>query len=230
MFPDSNFRMTDETLEKLTKQYIESQPLGTPEVNFAWQGGEPTLMGVDFFRRAVELQKKYAREGMTISNALQTNGTKLDDEWGVFLHENEFLIGLSIDGPKEIHDKYRKDKQGNGSFDAVMRGLDILKKYKVEFNTLTVVQRDNSYHAKEIYTFLKSLGSTFFQFIPIVEFEHNLVGHRSVESKQWGTFLNTILDCWSCTPSLSDLPRLGGVAMFCITTLICPCWFLTRLG
>jgi len=196
MFEGSNFRMSDETLENFVRQYIEVQPLGTPEVSFGWQGGEPTLMGVDFFRRAVELQKKYARKGMKISNGLQTNGTRLNDEWGIFLHENDFLVGISIDGPKRLHDKFRLDKKGNGSFDQVMAGLEVLKKHKVEFNTLTVVQKDNADHPEEIYQFLKSIGSNFFQFIPIVEYSESDVSYRSVEGEQWGIFLNTILDTW----------------------------------
>jgi len=196
MFEGSNFRMSDETLENFVRQYIEVQPLGTPEVSFGWQGGEPTLIGVDFFRRAVELQKKYARKGMNISNALQTNGTRLNDEWGIFLHENDFLVGISIDGPKRLHDKFRLDKKGNGSFDQVMAGLEVLKNHKVEFNTLTVVQKDNADHPEEIYQFLKSIGSNFFQFIPIVEYSESDVSYRSVEGEQWGIFLNTILDAW----------------------------------
>ena len=195
-FENSKFKMTDEMLELFISQYIAAQPLGTPEVNFGWQGGEPTLMGVGFFKRAVELQKKYAREGMTVSNGFQTNGTLLDDEWGEFLHENEFLIGVSIDGPRDHHNKYRLDKRGGGSFDAVSAGIEVLKRHKVEFNTLTVVQDNNGDHPKEIYDFLKSIGSTFFQFIPIVEFEHGTVGQRSVAPKQWGTFLNGIFDHW----------------------------------
>ncbi len=139
-----------------------------PEIHFAWQGGEPTLLGVDFFRKAVALQKKFA-EGKTIFNAIQTNGTLLNDEWGEFLAANKFLVGLSVDGPAELHDKYRVDKRQQPTFAAVMRGLELLKKHGVEFNTLTVVHRENSQQPLEVYRFLKSVGSQFLQFIPLVE-------------------------------------------------------------
>ena len=114
------WQMSDEVLEEYVRQYIEAQDV--PEINFAWQGGEPTLLGVRFFRKAVELQQRFAN-GKRISNALQTNGTLLDDEWGAFLNEHRFLVGLSVDGPRELHDAYRVDKQNRPTFDAVMRGL-----------------------------------------------------------------------------------------------------------
>lgn len=205
LFPESkSFRMNEETLEAFTRGYIECQPQGCREVNFAWQGGEPTMLGVKFFRRAVELQEQYARPGMSILNSIQTNGTLLDDEWGEFLHENNVLVGISIDGPEEIHDEYRFDKQGRGTFDDVMRGLDVLKRHEVEYNTLTVVQNRNSQDGKGIYDFLKSIGSTFFQFIPIVEPDpeapENALGARvsprSVESAQYGRFLSDVMDRW----------------------------------
>ena len=158
--------MSDEVLETYIREYIESLEL--PVVNFAWQGGEPTLLGLKFFKRAVEFQKKYAG-GKTIENAIQTNGILLDDEWADFLALNRFLVGLSIDGPREIHDRYRVDKGGRPTFDRVMQGLGCLKRHGVEFNTMTVVQRDNSRHALEVYRFLKEEGSGFMQFIPIVE-------------------------------------------------------------
>lgn len=222
MYPDApnHFKMSDETLEQFVKHYIEDHPPMTKEIQFAWQGGEPTLMGIDFFKRAIELQKKYAKPGSNITNSMQTNATLLDDEWGAFLKENNFLIGVSVDGPKEIHDKFRYYKSKKGSFDMVKRGIDILIKHKVEFNTLTVVHRFNADYAKEIYDFLKEIGSTFFQFIPIVEHNytehggknvigaHNSpgkkyelmegvnLGERSLRPEQWGKFLNTIFDRW----------------------------------
>ena len=134
-----DFRMRGDVLESYVRQYIHTYPLDT--VQFAWQGGEPTLLGIPFFERVVDLQKKYAN-GKKIENALQTNGTLLDNEWGDFLARNRFLIGLSIDGPQELHDAYRVDKGGQPTFARVMRGLDILKKYSVEFNTLTVINRN----------------------------------------------------------------------------------------
>ncbi len=170
LYPDSrSFHMSAEVLEAFTRQYIESQPQDAPEVNFAWQGGEPTLLKLDFFRRAVRLQKRYARPGLRVSNSLQTNGTLLDDDWGKFLKDENFLVGLSLDGPEKMHDRYRRDKRGQGSFKKVMRGLEVLKRHEVEFNTLTVVQADNANHPGAVYDFLEASGSRFFQFIPIVE-------------------------------------------------------------
>jgi len=167
LYPDERkWKMSDEVLERYIRQYIQHQE--TPEISFAWQGGEPTLLGVDFFQRVVELQRVYA-DGKTIHNALQTNGTLLDDRWGEFLAANGFLVGLSIDGPRELHDAYRVDKHQRGSFDDVIRGLGVLKRHWVEFNTLTVVNRLNSHKALEVYRFLKQIGSEFLQFIPLVE-------------------------------------------------------------
>ncbi|MEY4916288.1 MAG: hypothetical protein RL616_201 [Verrucomicrobiota bacterium] len=167
MYPGENsWRMSDAVLEKYIRDYIHSQPVA--EINFAWQGGEPTLLGVEFFRKAVALQQKFA-DGKIISNAIQTNGTLLDDEWCEFLAANKFLVGLSVDGPAELHDKYRVDKRQQPTFDTVMRGLEFLKKHRVEFNTLTVVNRSNSQSPLAVYRFLKSIGSEFLQFIPLVE-------------------------------------------------------------
>ena len=159
-------RMKPEVLETYVRDYIAAQP--GPMVSFAWQGGEPTLLGVDFFRTAVALQAKYA-QGKTIENAFQTNGVLLDDEWGEFLATNRFLVGISIDGPAHLHDAYRIDKGGQPTFDRVMAGLGVLKKHKIEFNTLTTVHRKNSRHALEVYQFLRKIGSGYLQFIPIVE-------------------------------------------------------------
>lgn len=212
LYPDTtDWCMSDQVLETYIRQYIEAQ--NVPVVWFAWQGGEPTILGVDYFRKVVELQDKYAN-GKRIKNALQTNGILLDDEWGEFLAHNHFLLGLSIDGPRTLHDKYRVDKRGQRTFDKVMRGLGVLKKHAVEFNTLTVVQRHNSYHPLEVYRFLKEIGSTFMQFIPIVERSasrttpHGLtlitpnvmqparVSSWSVEPRQYGRFLCEIFDEW----------------------------------
>ncbi len=198
MFDDGEqFRMSDEVLEETIRQYIAAQPAGTGELNFGWQGGEPTLMGVDFFRRVVELQKKYARPDLEVNNGLQTNGTLLDDEWGKFLHDEKFLIGLSIDGPEELHNRYRLDVQGRGTFDRVMAGLDVLRRHDVEFNALTVVQHDNADHPRRVYDFLADKGITFLQFIPIVEHHGGEgVSGRSVAPEQFGRFLNGIFDRW----------------------------------
>lgn len=167
LFPAGNSRrMTDEVLEAYVRKYIESQP--SMEVAFHWQGGEPTLMGIDFYRRAVELQKRYAGR-KRISNVLQTNGTLLDDEWGRFLYEGNWLIGLSIDGPGDIHNVHRLDAKGNGSFDSVMRGLDVLRRHRVEFNVLTSVTPTSTSQPTRVYEFLKEAGVSFIQFMPIVE-------------------------------------------------------------
>ena len=163
---ERKWAMSEEVLETYVRQYIEAQD--GPEVYFAWQGGEPTLLGVEFFQRVVELQQKYAG-GKRISNALQTNGTLLDDAWCEFFAEHAFLVGLSVDGPAELHDKYRVDKNGGTTFDAVMRGLGFLQKHGVDFNTLTVVNRGNADQPSEVYRFLKEIGSEFLQFIPLVE-------------------------------------------------------------
>ena len=205
------YRMADDVLEAYIRQYIQSQP--SQFVSFAWQGGEPTLLGVAFFERVVELQKKYA-DGKTIENAFQTNGTLLDDAWGEFLARHKFLIGLSVDGPEEIHDAYRLDKGGKPTFARVMRGLGILKKHGVEFNTLTVIHRKNSYRPHEVYRFLKEIGSKYLQFIPIVERvaaqpdanglrltkpysrQESSVSEWSVEPLQFGRFLQQVFDDW----------------------------------
>jgi uncharacterized protein len=213
-----SWQMPDDLLESYIRQYIEQQDV--PEISFAWQGGEPTLLRVRFFRRVVELQARYAG-GKRIVNALQTNGTLLDDEWGEFLAAHQFLVGLSVDGPNDLHDVYRVDKQGLPTFDAVMRGLEVLKRHNVEFNTLTVVNRRNSLEPERVYAFLKEIGSGFIQFIPLVErkspgpiaspnglIQIDLapppregsarapVTDWSVRSEDWGRFLTTIFDTW----------------------------------
>ncbi len=212
LYPDqTEFRMSDDVLESFIRQKIEYHQV--PQVSFTWQGGEPTLLGIDFFRKVVKLQHKYAN-GKKIDNAFQTNSILLDDEWCNFFAEHHFLIGLSIDGPEELHDAYRVNKGGKPSFKKVMHGIEVLKKNGVEFNTLTVVQRDNSYKPLEVYRFLKEIGSGFMQFIPIVErisettlgSEVNLippgymqdarVTNWSVEPQQFGKFLSTIFDEW----------------------------------
>ncbi|MGD1085951.1 MAG: anaerobic sulfatase maturase [Verrucomicrobiota bacterium] len=218
LYPEERqWRMSDAVLEAYIRQYIEGQP--GPEIYFAWQGGEPTLLGVEFFQRAVQLQRKHAGDKI-ISNALQTNGTLLDDAWCGFLAEEKFLVGLSIDGPREAHDRYRVDKGGKPTFDAVMRGLGLLKKHGVEFNTLTVVHRANAGRPVEVYRFLKEIGSGFLQFIPLVERaaagrsetpglefaeppEPGQTGgpaapvtEESVEAEQYGEFLCAIFDEW----------------------------------
>ncbi len=142
LYPGSDFRMRDETLETFTQQYIQAQR--APEVTFGWQGGEPLLMGLDFFQRAVAYQERYRRPGARVVNAMQTNGVLLDDDWCRFFREHDFLIGLSLDGPRDMHDAYRRDKGGAPSFERVMRGLALLKKHRGEFNILTTVHAANA--------------------------------------------------------------------------------------
>ena len=205
------FRMSDGVLESYIRQFIQTQP--GQQVSFAWQGGEPTLLGIPFFERVVELQEKYAG-GKSVDNAFQTNGTLLDDQWGEFLARNKFLIGLSIDGPDELHDAYRLDKGGQPTHARVLRGLGFLKKHGVEFNTLTVVNRKNSYHPLKVYRFLKEIGSKYLQFIPVVEQQASApdpnglvllkpyarqetqVSEWSVEPLQFGKFLSAVFDEW----------------------------------
>lgn len=219
LYPDERkWRMSDEVLEEYIRQYVQAQP--GSEVAFTWQGGEPTLLGVDFFRKVVALQKKHAN-GKKISNALQTNGVLLNGEWCDLFAGHRFLIGISIDGPRELHDRYRVNKGGKSSFDAVVRGIELLKREQVEFNTLTVVHRANSQRPLDVYRFLKEMGSGFIQFIPLVErhappkmkllglsldqppvlgeksTDSSPVTSWSVESKQYGRFLCEIFDEWA---------------------------------
>ena len=196
LYPNTrSFRMTDEVLENYVRQYIESQQVN--EITFAWQGGEPTLMGVDFFRRAVEYQQKYQRVGTRIQNTFQTNATLLNDEWGKFFKQNNFLIGISIDGPPELHDKYRYDKRGRPSSDDVLRGLKFLQKHQVDYNVLCVVNSHNADYPLEVYRYFKELSAQFMQFIPAVEHVGEKgVTDRSVRAAQYGKFLCAIFDEW----------------------------------
>lgn len=221
LYPNSKSRMADQTLENYIRQTLESHR--TPEVTIAWQGGEPTLMGVDFFRRSIEYAEQYKRPGQTIEYTFQTNGVLLDDEWCAFFKEHNFLIGLSVDGPEEIHDTYRLNKGGQGTFKQVMRGLDFLKKHEVDFNILCTVNAANQSHGRRVYRFFRDeLGATWIQFIPIVERATaellplanlgwherpggdrplymqagNLVTERSVGGEQYGRFLVDIFEEW----------------------------------
>lgn len=205
LYPGSKFRMSDEVLESYIRQLIKAHL--SPQVTVAWQGGEPTLMGIDFYRRAIELQEKYRKPGMTFENTMQTNGTLLDDEWCRFFKENGFLIGISIDGPRELHDAYRVDKKGEGTFDRVMKGLHLLQKHGVEYNVLTTVNRVNADYPLEVYRFLRDeAGTDWIQFIPVVERinggertlyqKGDTVSDRSVQPEQFGHFLSLIFDEW----------------------------------
>ncbi len=205
LYPGSKFRMSEPLLETYIRQLIESHQVD--QVNIAWQGGEPTLMGLDFYRRAMEIVEKHRRPGMTFLHTMQTNGTLLDDAWCAFLKEHNFLMGLSIDGPHALHDVYRVDKGGGPTFDKVMRGLRLLQKHGVDYNLLTTVNRVNGDHPLEVYRFLRDEAKTdWMQFIPVVERinddggtllqEGTTVTDRSVLPEQFGTFLSTIFDEW----------------------------------
>jgi uncharacterized protein len=205
LYPGSPFRMTDKVLETYIRQLIAAHR--TREVAVAWQGGEPTLMGLEFYRRAIVLQNKHREPKMTFENTMQTNGTLLDDEWCEFFKENNFLIGLSLDGPRELHDAYRVDKGGQGTFERVMRGLRLLQKHEVDYNILTTVNRINADYPLEVYRFFRDeVGADWIQFIPVVERiseqgqtlyqQGTQVSERSVQPEQFGRFLTTIFDEW----------------------------------
>ena len=211
--PTASRRMSDAVLESFTRQYIESQPQG--EVVFSWQGGEPTLLGVQFFRRAVEIQKRYA-DGQPVANTLQTNGVLLDEEWCSFLAENRFLVGVSVDGPPDLHDRFRRDGTDGPTAERVLRGIREMSARGVQFNTLTVVNRVNADKPLEVYRHLRSIGSRFMQFIPLVErlTDGNHAGRAlagppgtgdgdaatvapwSVQPRQYRDFLCAIFDLW----------------------------------
>jgi uncharacterized protein len=202
LYPGSNFRMTDAVHESYIRQLLEAHQI--PQVTVAWQGGEPTLMGLEFFKRSVELQKKYQKPGMQIQNTFQTNGILINEKWCEFFHENNFLVGLSFDGPQQLHDFYRRDKSGKGTFDRVMRALCLLQKHNVEFNILCTVNSKNVDYPLKVYKFFRDQAKTqYIQFIPVVERanetgfqEGNTVTERSVDPEQFGRFLIEIFDEW----------------------------------
>jgi len=221
LYPNEKSRMSDATLEEYIRQLLESHRV--PDVTVAWQGGEPTLMKLDFFRHSVELVEKYRRPGQVINHTFQTNGLLLNDEWCEFFKKNNFLVGLSVDGPREIHDTYRVDRGGQGTFDKVMKGLSFLQRHKVEYNILCTVNAANENHGRTVYRFFRDeLKAKWIQFIPIVERASsetidianlgwsvqkdrkrilytqtgNLVTERTVGSLQYGRFLVDIFEEW----------------------------------
>jgi uncharacterized protein len=235
-------RMSDAVLEKLIKDYMG---LRFQLSGFAWQGGEPTLMGLDFYKRAVELQKKYGVTGQEVGNSLQTNAILLDNaDWCRFLHESKFLVGISIDGPKELHDHYRLDLGGHGTWDRVMRAIECCKEHRVEFNTLTLVNHLTADHADEVFDFLIELGSRYLQFIPCVEVDPQTggigngdqlltldrrikcqeltpsapsVAEFSVSPKQYGDFLCRVFDRWvQFGPQRLSIRDFDSILTFCI--------------
>jgi uncharacterized protein len=197
LYAGERSRMSDEVLESYLCQLITAHR--TPEVTVAWQGGEPTLMGLDFFRRAVAIEERYRKPGMVIQNTLQTNGTVLDDEWCAFFRAHRFLIGVSLDGPPEMHDAFRLDRRGKPTAGRVVEGIRLLQKHGVEFNILATVNAANAGHPLEVFRYLRDeIGAEFIQFIPIVERSDQATGvsHRSVTAEQWGQFLITVFDEW----------------------------------
>lgn len=205
----ARFTMSDELLERFIREYIESQTM--PQVLFTWHGGEALMRPLSFYKRVVELQQRYAR-GMHIDNAIQTNGTLLTDEWCEFFAEQGWLVGVSIDGPQEFHDEYRRNKMGQPSFRKVMHGIDLLKKHQVEWNALAVINDYNADYPLEFYNFFKEIDCRYIQFTPIVErlFNHKDGRHLaspmerenvpladfSVSPEQWGDFLIALFDEW----------------------------------
>jgi uncharacterized protein len=213
LYPEtSSWVMSQEVLEKYIRDTIAGND--TPEVGFVWQGGEPTLLGLEFFQSVIALQRRYAG-GKRITNSIQTNGTLLDDDWCSFLKEHGFLVGISIDGPADLHDAYRVDKRDRPTFDQVMRGYELLRKHGVDTNVLTVVNRHNGAEPLRVYRFLKGIGAEHIQFIPVVERlatdglltlagpprpravePHRQVSDWSVLPEQYGEFLVAVYDEW----------------------------------
>lgn len=210
------YRIADDVLRTFIARYISSQP--TPVVEFVWQGGEPTLLGIDFFRRVIDLQEPFIGT-KTITNSLQTNGTLLTDEWCDFLKAHNFMVGISLDGPRDVHDRYRRDRKGNGTFDAAMRGLKLLQKHAVEYNVLACVARETAQRPVDVYRFFKDQGIEFIQFSPVVErtpdalskqrdlrfagppdlsttHVHSEVTPWSVRPEEYGDFLIAIYEDW----------------------------------
>ena len=195
LYPGDRFRMTDAVLEAYIGQLLAAH--SDPEVTIAWQGGEPTLMGVDFFRRALRIAEQHRRPGQVLHHTIQTNATLLTDEWAELLREHRFLVGVSIDGPRELHDTYRVDKRGAPTFDKVRDGLHLLQQHGVDINVLCTVNAGNQDHPLDVYRFFRDeLGVQHVQLIPIVEREGDGVTDRSVDPVKWGEFLVTIFEEW----------------------------------
>jgi len=210
-------RMSNEVLEKLVKDYLQ---LGFPEAVFSWQGGEPTLMGLDFYERVVKLQKKYSGPDQMTGNTLQTNAILLDDQWCQFLHDNNFLVGISIDGPKEFHDYYRVDHRGSGTFDKVIKAIQACKKYKVEFNGLILLNDRNVEHPDELFDFFIDNDIRFLQFITCVEKDRDTdkIANFSITPQQYGEFMCRIFDRWYDygTQNLS-IRDFDSILFYCVT-------------
>lgn len=196
LFGGGSHRMNDNVLRHLVKSYLS---LRFPVSSFAWQGGEPTLMGLEFYQRVVDVQSHYADSGQVVSNALQTNGILLDAEWCQFLKEHHFLCGISLDGPKEYHDRYRRDRTGKGTFDRVMKGIENCRKYQTEFNILVLLNHVNVQHPDILFDFFADEGIQYLQFVPCVEKSFDdpqRAADYSITPKEYGRLLCRIFDRW----------------------------------
>ncbi|MCM8899948.1 anaerobic sulfatase maturase [Caldicoprobacter algeriensis] len=195
LYPETHIhRMPDDVLERMISTYMATEQ---PVYSFGWQGGEPTLMGVRFFEKVVSLQQRYGRLGAKVSNGLQTNATLIDDELAALLAQYNFLVGVSLDGPEELHDHYRRTAGGQGTHSMVLKGIECLRKNRVEFNILTLVNAKNAGQGREIYQYLKDMGCFYHQYIPCVEFDEkgNPMPY-TVAGEEWGRFLCEIFDEW----------------------------------
>ena len=195
LYPGSkHHRMSAAVLERMIEGYMATKQ---PAYTFGWQGGEPMLMGLDFFRKITELQQKYGRAGDVVSNGLQTNATLIDDETARHLRSYRFLVGCSLDGPAEIHDRYRRSIGGAASHADVLRGIDVLRRHKVEFNILVLVSRSNVHRAPEVYRYLTDQGFLHQQYVPCVEFDREgTLRSFAIDGPEWGDFLCELFDQW----------------------------------
>ncbi len=229
LFGGGAHRMTDAVLERLVASYLS---LGFEQNSFAFQGGEPTLMGLDFYKRLVALQKQYGTSGQAVSNALQTNGILLDEVWCRFLTEYKFLVGVSLDGPKEFHDVYRKDRADNGTFDRVMAGIDNCRKYKTDFNILVLLNNVNVEQPDALYDFFVGQKIGFLQFVPCVEQaadDPRAAAPYSITPPQFGRFMCRIFDRWLAEGVRSRSIRLfDSMLNFLLSGVHTECTFARR--
>ena len=227
-------RMSTQVLEAMTAAYMATDQ---PVYTFGWQGGEPTLMGVEFYRKAVALQKRYGRPGAQVANGLQTNGTRITDELAALFAEYRFLIGVSIDGPPELHDHYRPYESGRNSHAEVLRGVERLRAHGVEHNVLTVVNAHTVEHPRTLYRYLKDLGFEYHQYIPCVEYEPDgTLRPYSIDGPRWGRFLRELYDEWAHDPEPASIRHidalmqhaLGGPPAMCSLASSCRQYFVVE--
>ena len=212
LYPENNaFQMPENILEKYIKQHIEAFP--DDVITFSWHGGEPTVLGIDYFQRIVEIQRKHSPPGKTILNGIQTNGTLLDEEWCQFLAKENFAVGISIDGPPEIHNIFRLTKDHKPTYEQIIRGYNLLKKHGVYTDILCVVNAVNIKQPLQLYRFFKQLGASYITFLPLVDHQpgtESKVSEISVPPKEWGNFLSTIFDEWLANDHYVDPEHLIG--------------------